>query len=370
MASMLNTNSQNLVRGEYFTNTDPGYGLATNFAIASPDSDITQSFNIPYSSFSGPGYHNVFFRVLDENGRWSQTSRRFVEVGENTNPDGIVEVEYFFDTDDEFGNNASITLTESADSTWIINIPASEVPVSWTSSDVVYLRVKQNTDSKWSHTTNTTIDSVCTVDSTTDVISACNQYTWIDGITYTADNATATHILSNIGGCDSVITLDLNITSLDVSVLSSENILSANAAGVSYQWLDCTNGFAIITNATDQSFTSNVNGDFAVLLSANGCQDTSTCISILVESLDSPELTQNKSFQVLPNPNNGQFELKFNKQFEGIISVYELSGKLLIQQNISTNSQIINNSIFSPGIYLVRTIDISGNTEHQMFVVN
>ena len=36
---------------------------------------------------------------------------------------------------------------------------------------------------------------------------------WIDGITYTSSNNTATDTLISTAGCDSVITLDLTITS-------------------------------------------------------------------------------------------------------------------------------------------------------------
>ena len=39
----------------------------------------------------------------------------------------------------------------------------------------------------------------------------CDSYTWIDGVTYTASNNTATKILTNAAGCDSVVTLNLTI---------------------------------------------------------------------------------------------------------------------------------------------------------------
>ena len=62
-------------------------------------------------------------------------------------------------------------------------------------------------------------DSVVTLDltilnSTTgvDVQSHCDSYTWIDGITYTSSNNTATDTLINAAGCDSVVTLDLTIS--------------------------------------------------------------------------------------------------------------------------------------------------------------
>jgi uncharacterized protein (TIGR02145 family) len=41
--------------------------------------------------------------------------------------------------------------------------------------------------------------------------TACESYLWIDGITYTEDNNTATWILENVSGCDSIVTLNLTI---------------------------------------------------------------------------------------------------------------------------------------------------------------
>jgi hypothetical protein len=47
--------------------------------------------------------------------------------------------------------------------------------------------------------------------STTDVHVACDSFTWIDGNTYTASNNSATYVLTNAIGCDSIITIDLTI---------------------------------------------------------------------------------------------------------------------------------------------------------------
>ena len=53
----------------------------------------------------------------------------------------------------------------------------------------------------------------------------CDSYTWIDGITYTSSNNTATHTLTNVAGCDSVVSLNLTINSsnTDTNVVSSCN---------------------------------------------------------------------------------------------------------------------------------------------------
>ena len=45
----------------------------------------------------------------------------------------------------------------------------------------------------------------------TDTQIACNAYTWIDGNTYTTSNNAATHTLTNMLGCDSIVTLNLTI---------------------------------------------------------------------------------------------------------------------------------------------------------------
>ncbi|MDR0872777.1 MAG: T9SS type B sorting domain-containing protein, partial [Prevotellaceae bacterium] len=45
----------------------------------------------------------------------------------------------------------------------------------------------------------------------TDMQTACETFTWIDGNTYTASNNSATYTLTNAAGCDSIVTLNLTI---------------------------------------------------------------------------------------------------------------------------------------------------------------
>lgn len=47
---------------------------------------------------------------------------------------------------------------------------------------------------------------------TTDVVYSPTPYTWIDGVTYSSSNNTASVTLTNAAGCDSVVHLDLTIT--------------------------------------------------------------------------------------------------------------------------------------------------------------
>src|SRR5690606_17677122 len=60
--------------------------------------------------------------------------------------------------------------------------------------------------------TNTTV-TINSIATSTDVQTACNSYTWIDGNTYTSstNSPTFTIVGGSANGCDSVVTLNLTI---------------------------------------------------------------------------------------------------------------------------------------------------------------
>jgi hypothetical protein len=73
---------------------------------------------------------------------------------------------------------------------------------------------------------NATIDdsSCCYFSVSYDMQEHCDLYTWIDGITYISSNNTATYMFQTVNGCDSLSTLDLSInysaSSIDTQVHS------------------------------------------------------------------------------------------------------------------------------------------------------
>ena len=106
-------------------------------------------------------------------------------------------------------------------------------------------------------------DSIVTLDLTigvptsgTDVITACDSYTWIDGVTYTASNNTATHTLPNALGCDSVVTLDLTINNSDAITQTVSN------CGI-YTW--ATNGQSYFQSGQYTHTLTNINGCDSVI---------------------------------------------------------------------------------------------------------
>ena len=151
-------------------------------------------------------------------------------------------------------------------------------------------------------------DSVVTLDLTinnssvgTDTQIACDSYTWIDGNTYNANNNVATFTLTNALGCDSVVTLDLTISPIDITTTAAGLTITASQVGVTYQWIDCNNSDAAISGETGQSYTAIANGDYAVILTGADCIDTSDSVTIAGVGIDE---TRDLNVSIYPNPNN------------------------------------------------------------------
>lgn len=200
-------------------------------------------------------------------------------------------------------------------------------------------------------------DSVVTLDLTinnsttgTDIQTACDSYTWIDGNTYSSDNNTATHTLTNAAGCDSVVTLDLTISTVDPSISQVGNVLTANETGATYAWLDCSDE-TLISGETGQSFTATANGDYAAIVTLGNCTDTSDCATVNTIGL---EENHKDLFSLYPNPSSGLFNLVLSNDAQ--VQITDLTGKVILNQNYHLGSYKIDLSSYSDGVYLLQVL--------------
>lgn len=99
----------------------------------------------------------------------------------------------------------------------------------------------------------------------TAVVSACESYTWINNVTYTSSTSTPTFTLTNSAGCDSVVTLNLTIFN------NQTGTAIVNACG-SYTWID------------GATYTSSNNTATHLLQSVNGCDSLVTLNLTIGES--------------------------------------------------------------------------------------
>ncbi|MEL7533702.1 MAG: T9SS type A sorting domain-containing protein [Bacteroidota bacterium] len=189
----------------------------------------------------------------------------------------------------------------------------------------------------------------CLATSAIDVQTACDSFIWLDGITYFTDNNTATYTLHNAAGCDSVLTLNLNLTQLDTSLSQTANVLSANLAGATYQWLDCNNGWSALAGETNQSFSPSSNGSYAVEITQNGCVDTSRCFAITRVGLLENDFGD--QFALYPNPSEGVFFIELGGTYAEIkLKVYNASGQV-VQESAFYDAQRLSLRLEGPAAY-------------------
>ncbi|HTO15010.1 MAG TPA: T9SS type A sorting domain-containing protein [Edaphocola sp.] len=208
---------------------------------------------------------------------------------------------------------------------------------------------------------------------TVNPVSGATDYTWTlpngwsgtsttNSITVTTNNTGGDLIVSanNSCGASGNKTLSITVNAVDTSVSKlNDSTLSANANGANYQWMNCSNN-EIITGETNQVFQASINGDYAVIVTENGCIDTSSCHNIILTSTRINELSNSENIFIFPNPSNGHFQiigsaLQLNKNYK--IEIYNIIGKKIYQSVIFGTNSDIDISKQAKGIYLLTIND-------------
>lgn len=205
-------------------------------------------------------------------------------------------------------------------------------------------------------------DSTVTLDLTiikstagTDTQTACDSFTWIDGNTYTMDNNSATYVLTNAAGCDSTVTLDLTINNADISVTNNSPTLTANASSATFQWVSCDENYNPITGETNASYTAVGNGSYAVIVTQNGCTDTSACETVAnigLEDLKTDDLS------VFPNPTNGKISISHSSIIRSI-KVSDPTGRIVIHETPNQKESSLDLGSYYKGAYMIE-INVNG----------
>jgi hypothetical protein len=152
----------NIVRAEYFFDTDPGFGNATTITLT-PAANISNFSTTITINGQGliPGFHRLYIRTQDANGFWSQTNNiyfdNYVVPVYGTTPAivNLQEAEYFIDTDPGIGNGIKIPIAATTDINnlnAIVDISALTKSVHW-----LYIRTR-DIAGKWSITNRVQFD--------------------------------------------------------------------------------------------------------------------------------------------------------------------------------------------------------------------
>ena len=162
--------------------------------------------------------------------------------------------------------------------------------------------------------------------------------------------------LTSIQGCDSVVSLNLTMKEVNVDVIQTGPNLVTTATNATYQWINCHTENPI-SGETNQSFTTTSNGSYAVIVTQDGCTDTSSCYE--VTGVGIRELTSD-DIHVYPNPSNGSFMIDIPKYPNTQITILNLQGSIIYQKQ-HTNKRKVEINLDAPkGIYFLQIKNETG----------
>lgn len=215
-----------------------------------------------------------------------------------------------------------------------------------TTNDTGVYSVIINTPSCGSLVSSNVTVTVFVPTSSTITETTCSSYI-LNGQTYT-ETGTYTQTIPNSNGCDSVITLNLTIPVINVTMTLNGETLTAANTNATYQWIDCDTELPI-AGETAQTYTPTVTGNYAVILTENGCSDTSDCQAVTIAGIEG--LTLSSIYKVFPNPTKGEVMIQTIPNSK--ISIVNVLGEELMTMSGNSNYTIDLSRVES-GIYFVK----------------
>lgn len=193
-------------------------------------------------------------------------------------------------------------------------------------------------------------------------------YTWnngvVDSVSFTPPSTNSFIVTgTDVNGCLDMDTVTINVQTVDVSVTNNDPTLVANALAATFQWFDC-NGGANIGGATSSNFTPTTNGNYGVIVTQNGCTDTSSCNFVVTLSLD--EQNPN-AITVYPNPSNGLITIQ-GAGAGNFVLINELGQPVNYIQLNDTNNYTTKVDFLKSGIYFIQSLDASNKYRSKIII--
>lgn len=183
-------------------------------------------------------------------------------------------------------------------------------------------------------------------------VESCDEYTSPSGLYSYGISGLYSDTLLTMSGCDSIISIDLTIINIDTAITEVQGVLSAEAVGSTYQWIDCNDNYSWISSAQSQSFTPDSNGSYAVIISQNGCVDTSNCYNVLLVGLGDMKLSEMAT--IYPNPSSGLFVVDLGAEYSDVtVELKDVMGKIIHAEIIAGARTIQMQTDLSSGVYFV-----------------
>jgi hypothetical protein len=221
---------------------------------------------------------------------------------------------------------------------------------------------------------NASETTVCAGNSVTLTGSGADLHTWnnpvLDGVAFVPTETSYYTVVGvdNATLCANTDSVLITVVELpDTTVIQNGNELAAVLSGASYQWLDCDNNYAIIPGAESQTYLAPNSGNFAVVVTGNGCADTSSCYNVIFVGLED-EVEEGNVLLLYPNPSAGVFQLISNVEQAMELSVFNTMGQIVYSQANFSNHSTMDLQGLNNGLYSVRFYNQDLNVVRQVVI--
>jgi hypothetical protein len=125
----ISVSAPDIVAAEYFWDTDPGEGSGKPITVSKVSDSVQITSVIPTTGLP-QGFHALYVRTKDANGKWALVEQRETYVYQNlpSVAPNIIAAEYFWDADPGENKGHNITVSNPADSVQLVPSVTVNVP--------------------------------------------------------------------------------------------------------------------------------------------------------------------------------------------------------------------------------------------------
>ena len=210
-------------------------------------------------------------------------------------------------------------------------------------------------------------------------VSAINWYltetsenNYMNGVQFTSPKLTQTTTYyaeaSNSCGKSQRFAVTIPVLPINVQVTVDQQAITVNETNATFSWINCET--KEVQSATNNSFTpTNLTGTYSVIVTKEGCVDTSACISLTSNSLGIDEVHASE-IKLYPVPATSNLVVENLPNTITKVRIVDLAGKVLYQQAVSQNVEQLDVHQLLSGSYLLQLVAEEGITTKSFVVAN
>ncbi len=225
------------------------------------------------------------------------------------------------------------------------------------------------TSTSLSLTASSSQPTFCTGNTATLTVTGATSFTWNTGATTSSIVVTPTtnttySVLGSNGSCTGTTNISITINSNPtISAVTSQSVIctlpfqetsTLTASGANtYTWNP--GGGTGSSVPVSPTVTTNYT---VVGTAANGCTASFVITQSVTTCLLTQELNTYNGIIVFPNPNDGEFTVRFTKVTENVrIEVYNTLGQLVVREKVNNLNMIVNLGKVADGVYHLRVLE-------------